>query len=200
MFTNHYDNQLKINFHKEKLDFSGLNWRICHFLVVCLLHSGPSLTLCAALTASLSHRVGPQGPNGAALPVLWEKRPRPQLHAVQALLLHVLCTRVRRCHMFECLGAAVRQDVVNSHMSRRRTASLCFSVRFNVRLTKRLRALSAGSRAEKPRPALNRAESVPGKPLLLRLVGNRTDHGLKRCMNLQGRLQLQLLGSNPNPQ
>ncbi|XP_075996382.1 polyhomeotic-like protein 3 [Genypterus blacodes] len=40
---------------------------------------------------------------------------------------------------------------------------------FNVRLTKRLRALSASSRAERPRPALSRAESVPGKPLLLRL-------------------------------
>lgn len=42
-----------------------------------------------------THRVGPQGPNSAALPVLWEKRPRTQLHAVQALLLHFLCTRVR---------------------------------------------------------------------------------------------------------
>lgn len=42
--------------------------------------------------------------------------------------------------------------------------------RFNIRLTKRLRALSAGGRSERPRPALNRAESVPGKPLLLRLV------------------------------
>ncbi|KAG7274086.1 hypothetical protein CRUP_028793 [Coryphaenoides rupestris] len=42
--------------------------------------------------------------------------------------------------------------------------------RFNVRLTKRLRALSASSRTERPtRPTLNRASSVPGKPLLLRL-------------------------------
>ncbi|CAL8319264.1 unnamed protein product [Boreogadus saida] len=40
---------------------------------------------------------------------------------------------------------------------------------FNVRLTKRLRALSAGGRSERPRPVLNRASSVPGKPLLLRL-------------------------------
>lgn len=45
----------------------------------------------------LSHtcRVGPQGQDRAALPVLREEGPRTQLHAVQALLLHFLCTRVR---------------------------------------------------------------------------------------------------------
>lgn len=75
-----------------------------------------------------------------------------------------------------------RADMSVNQSSRTRTSlppsppsyfSSLFSVsgRFNVRLTKRLRALSAGSRSEKPRPALNRAESVPGKPLLLRLVG-----------------------------
>lgn len=44
----------------------------------------------------LCRRVGSPGPNGAALPVLREERPRPQLHAVQALLLYFLRPRVRR--------------------------------------------------------------------------------------------------------
>lgn len=161
-----------------------------------------------------SHRVGPQRPNGAALPVLREEGPRTQLHALQTLLLHFLCTRVRPrfiglstkegscdvtgpldsvgvllssssvtgCGVCGLRGGAQVSDADTSVNESSRTrkhhhhVSLCFSpssppLRFNVRLTKRLRALSAGSRSEKPRPALNRAESVPGKPLLLRLVG-----------------------------
>ncbi|KAK5619145.1 hypothetical protein CRENBAI_025806 [Crenichthys baileyi] len=54
-------------------------------------------------------------------------------------------------------------------MRSKRFCSTACARGFNVRLTKRLRALSAGSRSERPRPTLSRAESVPGKPLLLRL-------------------------------
>lgn len=109
---------------------------------------------------SLWCRIGSQGPDGAALSVLWKERPRPQFHAVQTLLLYFLCTRVRR-GVLGGGGSGPVASTVRLFRTRRR---------FNVRLTKGLRALSAGSRAERPRPALNRAESVPGKPLLLRLV------------------------------
>lgn len=108
-------------------------------------------------------RVGSQGPDGAALPVLWEERPRPQFHALQALLLYFLRPRVRRERH---PGWKTGSGRLMSH------PFVC--CRFNVRLTKGLRALSAGGRAERPRPALNRAESVPGKPLLLRLVETPT--------------------------
>ena len=42
--------------------------------------------------------------------------------------------------------------------------------RLNVGMSKRLRALSAGSQPEGRRSEINKEESVPGKPLLLRLV------------------------------
>ncbi|XP_068160157.1 LOW QUALITY PROTEIN: polyhomeotic-like protein 3 [Antennarius striatus] len=58
----------------------------------------------------------------------------------------------------------------HSFMRSKRFCSTSCARGFNVRLTKRLRALSAGGgRSDRPRPPLSRAESVPGKPLLLRL-------------------------------
>lgn len=144
----------------------------------------PSLPSGEADQVCVSHRGGPQRPDCAALSVLREEGPRTQLHALQALLLHFLCSRVRPGLYTKQRGLqsgwlwlwwglqqqhrceAQKQEVW------RPSLHPSASLRFNVRLTKRLRALSAGSRTERPRPALNRAESVPGKPLLLRLVGN----------------------------
>uniref|UniRef100_A0AAZ1X8A2 Polyhomeotic-like protein 3 n=1 Tax=Oreochromis aureus TaxID=47969 RepID=A0AAZ1X8A2_OREAU len=70
--------------------------------------------------------------------------------------------------VLHCQFCGKRGHAHNFMRSKRFCSTSC-ARGFNVRLTKRLRALSAGSRSEKPRPALNRAESVPGKPLLLRL-------------------------------
>eukprot|EP00064_Thunnus_orientalis_P023728 superscaffoldBa00009275_g23983 len=72
--------------------------------------------------------------------------------------------------VLHCQFCGKRGHAHNFMRSKRFCSTSC-ARGFNVRLTKRLRALSAGSRTERPRPALNRAESVPGKPLLLRLVG-----------------------------
>lgn len=72
--------------------------------------------------------------------------------------------------VLHCQFCGKRGHAHNFMRSKRFCSTSC-ARGFNVRLTKRLRALSAGSRSERPRPALNRAESVPGKPLLLRLVG-----------------------------
>ncbi|KAM6977698.1 polyhomeotic-like protein 3 [Aplochiton taeniatus] len=58
---------------------------------------------------------------------------------------------------------------VHNFMRSKRFCSTSCARGFNVRLTKRLRALSAGSRPESRQAVLNRTESVPGKPLLLRL-------------------------------
>ncbi|XP_024137875.1 polyhomeotic-like protein 3 isoform X1 [Oryzias melastigma] len=70
--------------------------------------------------------------------------------------------------VLHCQFCGKRGHAHNFMRSKRFCSTSC-ARGFNVRLTKRLRALSAGSRTERPRPALNRAESVPGKPLLLRL-------------------------------
>uniref|UniRef100_A0A3P9KRM9 FCS-type domain-containing protein n=1 Tax=Oryzias latipes TaxID=8090 RepID=A0A3P9KRM9_ORYLA len=73
--------------------------------------------------------------------------------------------------VLHCQFCGKRGHAHNFMRSKRFCSTSC-ARGFNVRLTKRLRALSAGSRSERPRPALNRAESVPGKPLLLRLPRN----------------------------
>ncbi|KAM4606050.1 polyhomeotic-like protein 3 isoform 1-T2 [Polymixia lowei] len=70
--------------------------------------------------------------------------------------------------VLHCQFCGKRGHAHNFMRSKRFCSTSC-ARGFNVRLTKRLRALSAGSRSERPRPALNRAQSVPGKPLLLRL-------------------------------
>ncbi|XP_056155429.1 polyhomeotic-like protein 3 isoform X2 [Lampris incognitus] len=70
--------------------------------------------------------------------------------------------------VLHCQFCGKRGHAHNFMRSKRFCSTSC-ARGFNVRLTKRLRALSAGRRSERPRPALNRAESVPGKPLLLRL-------------------------------
>ncbi|XP_062297324.1 LOW QUALITY PROTEIN: polyhomeotic-like protein 3 [Scomber scombrus] len=70
--------------------------------------------------------------------------------------------------VLHCQFCGKRGHAHNFMRSKRFCSTSC-ARGFNVRLTKRLRALSASSRSERPRPALNRAESVPGKPLLLRL-------------------------------
>ncbi|XP_057679844.1 polyhomeotic-like protein 3 isoform X2 [Corythoichthys intestinalis] len=71
--------------------------------------------------------------------------------------------------VLHCQFCGKRGHAHNFMRSKRFCSTSC-ARGFNVRLTKRLRALSAGAvRAEKPRPVLNRARSVPGKPLLLRL-------------------------------
>ncbi|XP_054622029.1 polyhomeotic-like protein 3 isoform X2 [Dunckerocampus dactyliophorus] len=70
--------------------------------------------------------------------------------------------------VLHCQFCGKRGHAHNFMRSKRFCSTSC-ARGFNVRLTKRLRALSAGSRTERPRPVLNRAQSVPGKPLLLRL-------------------------------
>ncbi|XP_044032005.1 polyhomeotic-like protein 3 isoform X2 [Siniperca chuatsi] len=88
--------------------------------------------------------------------------------------------------VLHCQFCGKRGHAHNFMRSKRFCSTSC-ARGFNVRLTKRLRALSAGSRSEKPRPALNRAESVPGKPLLLRLprdlwsAGRREKEGKEKA-------------------
>lgn len=88
--------------------------------------------------------------------------------------------------VLHCQFCGKRGHAHNFMRSKRFCSTSC-ARGFNVRLTKRLRALSAGSRSERPRPALNRAESVPGKPLLLRLprdlwsAGRREKEGKERA-------------------
>ncbi|XP_067343128.1 polyhomeotic-like protein 3 isoform X2 [Channa argus] len=88
--------------------------------------------------------------------------------------------------VLHCQFCGKRGHAHNFMRSKRFCSTSC-ARGFNVRLTKGLRALSAGSRSERPRPALNRAESVPGKPLLLRLprdlwsAGRRDKEGKERA-------------------
>ncbi|XP_054606940.2 polyhomeotic-like protein 3 isoform X2 [Nothobranchius furzeri] len=99
-------------------------------------------------------------------------------------------TRTRSGHkdraVLHCQFCGKRGHAHNFMRSKRFCSTSC-ARGFNVRLTKRLRALSAGSRSERPRPALNRAESVPGKPLLLRLprdlwsAGRREKEGKEKA-------------------
>lgn len=88
--------------------------------------------------------------------------------------------------VLHCQFCGKRGHAHNFMRSKRFCSTSC-ARGFNVRLTKRLRALSAGSRSERPRPPLNRAESVPGKPLLLRLprdlwsAGRREKEGKEKA-------------------
>ncbi|KAM6970894.1 polyhomeotic-like protein 3 isoform 2-T3 [Tautogolabrus adspersus] len=88
--------------------------------------------------------------------------------------------------VLHCQFCGKRGHAHNFMRSKRFCSTSC-ARGFNVRLTKRLRALSAGSRSERPRPVLNRAESVPGKPLLLRLprdlwsAGRREKEGKEKA-------------------
>ncbi|KAM6900101.1 polyhomeotic-like protein 3 [Xenentodon cancila] len=92
--------------------------------------------------------------------------------------------------VLHCQFCGKRGHAHNFMRSKRFCSTSC-ARGFNVRLTKRLRALSAGSRSERPRPALNRAESVPGKPLLLRLprdlwsAGRREKEGKEKAAERQ---------------
>ncbi|XP_047468221.1 polyhomeotic-like protein 3 isoform X2 [Mugil cephalus] len=89
--------------------------------------------------------------------------------------------------VLHCQFCGKRGHAHNFMRSKRFCSTSC-ARGFNVRLTKRLRALSTGSRSERPRPALNRAESVPGKPLLLRLprdlwsAGRREKEGKEKVV------------------
>ncbi|XP_077592690.1 uncharacterized protein LOC144209981 isoform X2 [Stigmatopora nigra] len=69
--------------------------------------------------------------------------------------------------LLRCQFCGKRGHAHNFMRSKRFCSTSC-ARGFNVRLTKRLRALSAG-RADQPAPVLRRARPVPGKPLLLRL-------------------------------
>ncbi|KAJ0059811.1 hypothetical protein NL108_013125, partial [Boleophthalmus pectinirostris] len=80
--------------------------------------------------------------------------------------------------VLHCQFCGKRGHAHNFMRSKRFCSTSC-ARGFNVRLTKRLRALSAGSRPDRPRPVLNRAESVPGKPLLLRLPKDLWSAGRK---------------------
>ncbi|XP_072234492.1 uncharacterized protein [Leuresthes tenuis] len=88
--------------------------------------------------------------------------------------------------VLHCQFCGKRGHAHNFMRSKRFCSTSC-ARGFNVRLTKRLRALSAGSRSERPRPTLNRAESVPEKPLLLRLprdlwsAGRREKEGKEKA-------------------
>ncbi|XP_037550123.1 polyhomeotic-like protein 3 [Nematolebias whitei] len=94
--------------------------------------------------------------------------------------------------VLHCQFCGKRGHAHNFMRSKRFCSTSC-ARGFNVRLTKRLRALSAGSRSERPRPSLNRAESVPGKPLLLRLprdlwsAGRRDKEGKERVAAVEQR-------------
>ncbi|KAJ8010797.1 hypothetical protein DPEC_G00078870 [Dallia pectoralis] len=76
--------------------------------------------------------------------------------------------RVRQRGMLQCESCGKRGHAHSFHRSKRYCSTSC-SHRYNLGLSKRLRALSAGSRPEGRSSEINKAESVPGKPLLLRL-------------------------------
>ncbi|XP_028289785.1 polyhomeotic-like protein 3 isoform X1 [Gouania willdenowi] len=82
-----------------------------------------------------------------------------------------------------------KRGYAHNFMRSKRFCSTSCARGFNVRLTKRLRALSAGSRPE--RPPLSRATSVPGKPLLLRLprdlwsAGRREKDGKEKSVAVE---------------
>ncbi|KAM4533870.1 polyhomeotic-like protein 3 isoform 2-T2 [Odontesthes bonariensis] len=88
--------------------------------------------------------------------------------------------------VLHCQFCGKRGHAHNFMRSKRFCSTSC-ARGFNVRLTKRLRALSAGSRSERPRPALNRAESVPEKPLLLRLPRDLWSAGRREKEGKEGK-------------
>ncbi|XP_034145170.1 cell surface glycoprotein 1-like isoform X2 [Esox lucius] len=74
----------------------------------------------------------------------------------------------RQKGMLQCESCGKRGHAHSFQRSKRYCSTSC-ARRYNVGLSKRLRALSAGSRPEGRSPETNKVESVPGKPLLLRL-------------------------------
>lgn len=172
-------------FQEEMRTSFSFNHLLNHTLTVSVFVSQgrPTATGQCCTASSAGREATPTtscGPNASApLPVhageTWFHWP-----GVQKQLWYIVCEMQRRA-----LGALQPpwwQDVVcvDTHscettVNHTFVSLLTVCGRFNVRLTKGLRALSAGSRSERPRPALNRAESVPGKPLLLRLVRTLSD-------------------------
>uniref|UniRef100_A0A8C7FT86 Mucin-2 n=1 Tax=Oncorhynchus kisutch TaxID=8019 RepID=A0A8C7FT86_ONCKI len=76
--------------------------------------------------------------------------------------------RERHRGVLHCESCGKRGHAHSFHRSKRYCSTSC-ARRYNVGLSKRLRALSAGSQPEGRRSEINKVESVPGKPLLLRL-------------------------------
>uniref|UniRef100_A0A4W5M660 Si:ch211-230g15.5 n=1 Tax=Hucho hucho TaxID=62062 RepID=A0A4W5M660_9TELE len=76
--------------------------------------------------------------------------------------------RERQRGVLQCESCGKRGHAHSFHRSKRYCSTSC-ARRYNVGLSKRLRALSAGSQPEGRRSEINKVESVPGKPLLLRL-------------------------------
>ncbi|KAM9417898.1 polyhomeotic-like protein 3 isoform 1-T2 [Salvelinus alpinus] len=76
--------------------------------------------------------------------------------------------RERQRGVLHCESCGKRGHAHSFHRSKRYCSTSC-ARRYNVGLSKRLRALSAGSHPEGRRSEINKVESVPGKPLLLRL-------------------------------
>ncbi|XP_064863118.1 protein split ends-like isoform X2 [Oncorhynchus nerka] len=77
-------------------------------------------------------------------------------------------TRERQRGVLQCESCGKRGHAHSFHRSKRYCSTSC-ARRLNVGMSKRLRALSAGSQPEGRRSETNKEESVPGKPLLLRL-------------------------------
>ncbi|XP_041736096.1 polyhomeotic-like protein 2 [Coregonus clupeaformis] len=76
--------------------------------------------------------------------------------------------RERQRGVLQCESCGKRGHAHSFHRSKRYCSTSC-ARRYDVGLSKRLRALSAGSQPEGRRSEINKVESVPGKPLLLRL-------------------------------
>ncbi|XP_071026323.1 polyhomeotic-like protein 1 isoform X2 [Oncorhynchus clarkii lewisi] len=77
-------------------------------------------------------------------------------------------TRERQRGVLQCESCGKRGHAHSFHRSKRYCSTSC-ARRLNVGMSKRLRALSAGSQPEGRHSEINKEESVPGKPLLLRL-------------------------------
>ncbi|XP_064870673.1 polyhomeotic-like protein 3 [Oncorhynchus nerka] len=108
-----------------------------------------------------SQRVWPEG--GACLPHLVEG-----FIIQEGLQQTTLGPRERHRGVLHCESCGKRGHAHSFHRSKRYCSTSC-ARRYNVGLSKRLRALSAGSQPEGRRSEINKVESVPGKPLLLRL-------------------------------
>uniref|UniRef100_A0A674DMA9 Polyhomeotic-like protein 2 n=1 Tax=Salmo trutta TaxID=8032 RepID=A0A674DMA9_SALTR len=76
--------------------------------------------------------------------------------------------RARQRGVLQCESCGKRGHAHSFHRSKRYCSTSC-ARRLNVGMSKRVRALSAGSQPEGRRSEINKEESVPGKPLLLRL-------------------------------
>ncbi|XP_045557999.1 zinc finger CCCH domain-containing protein 13 isoform X3 [Salmo salar] len=82
--------------------------------------------------------------------------------------------RARQRGVLQCESCGKRGHAHSFHRSKRYCSTSC-ARRLNVGMSKRVRALSAGSQPEGRRSEINKEESVPGKPLLLRLVSYNSD-------------------------